>query len=72
MSFPSGFCQEDVYKRQELDCLRERAPKQYANLHRIEAELREILARLLTPEILGQELARSTLKQGLSYHNKTG
>ena len=28
----------------ELDCLRERAPKQYANLHRIEAELREILA----------------------------
>lgn len=35
----------------ELDCLRERAPKQYANLHRIEAELREILARLLTPEM---------------------
>lgn len=35
----------------ELDCLRERAPKQYANLHRIEAELREVLARLLTPEM---------------------
>lgn len=33
----------------ELDCLRERAPKQYANLRGIEAELRDILSRLLEP-----------------------
>lgn len=31
----------------ELDCLRERAPKQYANLRGIEAELRDVLSRLL-------------------------
>ena len=33
----------------ELDCLRERAPKQYANLRGIEAELRDVLSRLLEP-----------------------
>lgn len=33
----------------ELDCLRERAPKQYANLHKVDNELHEVLSRLLTP-----------------------
>lgn len=33
----------------ELDCLRERAPKQYTNLRGIEAELRDVLSRLLEP-----------------------
>ena len=33
----------------ELDCLRERAPKQYANLRGIEAELCDVLSRLLEP-----------------------
>lgn len=31
----------------ELDCLRERAPAQYSNLHAIETELKDILADLL-------------------------
>lgn len=35
----------------EMDCLRERAPKQYANLHKIEKELQEILDLLLTPSM---------------------
>ncbi len=34
----------------ELDCLRERAPKQYAHLHAVEAELKELLPRLLAPQ----------------------
>lgn len=35
----------------DLDCLRERSAKQYPNLRKIEAEMHEILDRLLTPEM---------------------
>ncbi len=35
----------------DLDCLRERAPKQYHSLRRLEAKLRELLPRLLPPSM---------------------
>ena len=35
----------------ELDCLRARAPKQYAQLHALEEQLRAVLDRLLMPEM---------------------
>lgn len=35
----------------ELDCLHERAPSQYKNLHKVEKELREILPKLMTQEM---------------------
>lgn len=43
----------DFFADSEIDraCLRERAPKQYAQLYRLEEELRAVLDRLLMPEM---------------------
>lgn len=39
-------------KEVEMDCLQERAPKNYQNYHKIEAELKDLL-----PQVLSQEMA---------------
>lgn len=43
----------DFYKNSkvELDCLKERAPKQYSSLAKIDKELKDILSRLLTADM---------------------
>ena len=50
-AFRGDFFANSADSRVELDCLRERAQKQYAQLRLLEEALREILARLLTPEM---------------------